>query len=126
MKTGRQLSRFLVVGATTVLVDFAGYSALLALGLAVDPAKAAGFVAGTVFAWFANRLWTFSAAGGARRFARFAALYGVTLALNVLVNGAVHTALGGGEIAVIAAFPVATAISASANFFGMKYLVFEA
>lgn len=121
----RQLSRFLLVGATTVLVDFFAYSTLLAVSVPVDPAKAAGFLTGTLFAWFANRLWTFSAAGGIGRFVRFLALYGATLTLNVLVNGAIHAALDGGEVAVATAFLVATAISASVNFAGMKYLVFK-
>ncbi len=126
MSTARQARRFLVVGATTVGIDLAGYSLCLALGMPIDPAKGVGFVTGTIFSYLANRHWTFSAAGGLARIARFALLYLSTLVVNVGVNAAIVWALGEGRLALAAAFLVATGLSATLNFLGMKYLVFRA
>lgn len=119
----RELARFLVVGSLTVLVDLIAYRSVLASGLAaVAAAKAAGFLAGTVFAYFANRAWTFGHADAAPGSAlRFALVYCATLLANVAVNAAV-LAQGTGTTP---AFLAATAVSAVLNFAGMKYLVFR-
>jgi putative flippase GtrA len=120
----RELARFLVVGTLTVLVDLIVYRGILATALAsVAAAKAAGFLGGTVFAYFANRAWTFGHTAPAPGSAlRFALVYGATLLANVAVNAAA-LAQGAGTTP---AFLAATAVSAALNFAGMKYLVFRA
>jgi len=70
----RELGVFLVVGSLTVLFDFMTYRGLVWTSwLGIDLAKALGFLAGTLFAYFANRLWTFGhqehAPGSSWRFA---------------------------------------------------------
>lgn len=123
----RELRVFLVVGLLTVLIDFLSYRTLMwtdwtGTGLA----KAAGFIAGTVFAYFANRAFTFGhrthAPGSAWR---FAALYAVSLLVNVCVNSAALALLAGMAMAVQGAFLVATGVSTCLNFFGMKFFVFR-
>jgi len=84
----RELAIFLIVGTLTVMIDFLTYRGLVwAQLLGVDSAKGLGFLIGTVFAYFANRFWTFGhkahAVGSAWR---FIILYSLTLAANVLVN----------------------------------------
>jgi putative flippase GtrA len=84
----RELAIFLIVGTLTVMIDFLTYRGLVwAQLLGVDSAKGLGFLTGTVFAYFANRFWTFGhkthAVGSAWR---FIILYSLTLATNVLVN----------------------------------------
>ena len=129
-ETRDQLVRFLVIGVLTVVVDFTTYRLLLASGVPVPWAKAIGFVMGTVFAYFANRRWTFEGAqprGGS--VFRFALLYACTLAINVAVNAWILRLALGFEmpsVAVPAAFVVATGLSAVLNFVGMKFFVFEA
>lgn len=122
----RELGLFLIVGGLTVVVDFLTYRGLLWSGLlGVAPAKALGFLTGTVFAYFANRLVTFGhrphAAGSVWR---FILLYALTLGANVLVNGAVLHGLQGFYQATQLAFLVATGVSATLNFVGMKWFVF--
>ncbi len=119
----RELALFLVVGSLTVLVDLLVYRGALASGVAaVGACKAAGFLAGTVFAYFANKAWTFGHAGPAPGSAlRFSAVYGATLLANVAVNAGVLS-LGA---RVTPAFLAATAVSAALNFAGMKFLVFR-
>ncbi|WP_310630224.1 GtrA family protein [Paraburkholderia sp.] len=122
----RELAIFLVVGSLTVLVDFLSYRGMVRFGLIdVDIAKGISFILGTAFAYFANRLWTFGRTNHASGTAwRFIALYACTLAANVAVNAAIlHVA---STFAVQLAFLVATGISASLNFIGMKWFVFRA
>jgi putative flippase GtrA len=124
----RELVIFLIVGSLTVLVDFITYRGLVFMQLLnVDMAKAVGFLAGTVFAYFANRFWTFghklSSAGSAWR---FAVLYTATLAVNVYVNALALDKLASLTAAVQTAFILATGVSATLNFLGMKLFVFRA
>ena len=91
----RELAIFLIVGTLTVMIDFLTYRGLVwAQLLGVDSAKGVGFLTGTVFAYFANRFWTFGhkahAVGSAWR---FIILYSLTLAANVLVNSLLISSL---------------------------------
>jgi putative flippase GtrA len=89
-------------------------------------AKVTGFLVGTLFAYFANRFWTFGhklhAPGSAWR---FAVLYASTLGANVLINSLTLKLLAGTAVAFELAFLLATGISASLNFLGMKLFVFK-
>lgn len=121
-----EFARFLLVGFTAVVIDFAVYRGLLALAVAIHPAKTAGFVAGAVFGYFVNRSFTFrvGAQWRGRELLSFIAVYLLALAANVAVNSLVLALLGGGEIALAAAFVVATGVSAAMNFVGLKLFVF--
>ncbi len=48
-----------------------------------------------------------------------------TLAVNVAVNAGVVWLLGAGRLGLVAGFLVATGLSATLNFLGMKFLVFS-
>jgi putative flippase GtrA len=123
----RELVIFLIVGMSTVLVDFMTYCGLIQFQVvAVDIAKAAGFLVGTLFAYFANRMWTFGHKSHARGSAlRFSALYATTLGVNVLINAATIKLLADTAVAFKLAFLLATGFSASLNFLGMKHFVFR-
>ena len=97
---------------------------LLLVDVPVDWAKAAGFIAGTLFAYFANRHFTFEAQGGVRVFAAFLGVYAVTLGCNVAVNHATLAVFPPGEVSLAIAFVLATAVSATLNFVGMRFAVF--
>lgn len=123
----RELVVFLVVGTSTVAVDFVSYRGLIGLEVvAIDMAKAIGFVVGTVFAYFSNRFWTFGnkvyVLGSAWR---FSILYTSTLVINVLINSFLLKALADTALAMQLAFMFATGISAALNFLGMKFFVFK-
>ena len=122
----RELATFLIVGGLTVLVDFLCYRALIGFDVFdTNMAKATGFLIGTLFAYFANRFWTFGhkphIPGSAWR---FVALYLCTLGANVLVNSYTLKILNNPIKTMQAAFFLATAVSAVLNFIGMKYFVF--
>lgn len=123
----REFGIFLIVGSLTVLVDFAVYRGLLWLDVtSIDLAKGVSFLAGTVFAYFANRFWTFGhqsiAAGSV---GRFAALYLSTLIANIAVNALALKVLIDVPSSLQWAFLLATGVSAILNFLGMKFFVFH-
>jgi putative flippase GtrA len=122
----KEVLRFLVVGFTTVAIDYLTYRGLVAIGAAYAPAKATSFIAGTVFAYFANRFWTFGGQGTSPgSVPRFAILYATTLLCNVAVNSSLLSIFPSQPFAIQGAFVVATGVSATLNFLGMKYLVFK-
>jgi putative flippase GtrA len=123
----RELVVFLLVGSLTVLIDFLSYMGLLWSSLLqVNSAKTVGFFTGTLFAYFANRYWTFAktehAAGS---WWRFVILYASTLGVNVISNSIALTAMSASKLAMPVAFILATGLSATLNFIGMKFFVFK-
>ncbi len=123
----REIIIFLIVGTLSTLIDFLTYHYLLWLDLlTLNTAKAIGFLIGTVFAYFANRIWTFGhkhvTTGSAYR---FALLYSLTLGMNVVVNNLVLEMFQHTHSSILIAFLIATASSAVLNFFGMKLFAFK-
>lgn len=123
----KELSVFLVVGISTVVVDYIFYRGMVVLQwTTIDVAKAFGFIVGTLFAYVANRFWTFSHKETANNSVlKFALLYGVTLSANVLVNSQFLEFLKNVDYAVQLSFFFATGVSATLNFIGMKFIVFK-
>lgn len=123
----RELIIFLMIGASTVLFDFLTYSGLTEFQvMEVGMAKTTGFLVGTLFAYFANRFWTF----GQKLYApgsiwRFLILYATTLCANVLMNAFALKLLASMALAFQLAFLLATGASACLNFLGMKFFVFK-
>ncbi len=127
MSLAREVAVFLPVGGAAVAIDATVYAALLGIGAPTTLAKAAGFCAGALWAYHANKRLTFRAESG--RLLHFAAVYLASLLLNLALNGAVLV-LGGllglpDRLALPAAFVVATGVSAAANFVGMRIIVFR-
>ena len=88
--------------------------------------KAIGFMAGTAFAYVANRYWTFNhQAHPTGSHWRFMALYAATLGANVVINTLTLKHLPASQQMVQVAFVAATGVSAVLNFIGMKFFVFR-
>jgi len=127
----RELSIFLIVGLLTVAIDFLLYRGLIYLGFdSVNISKGLGFIGGTIFAYFANRFWTFkeqkTRAGSV---SRFTLVYIIGLIANILVNhlsitSSTFIALLDVRQTIYLAFLLATGVSAMLNFLGMKFFVF--
>lgn len=131
----RELAIFLVVGLLTVAIDFAIYRTLIYSNLlgsnGFNLAKGVGFIGGTIFAYFANRFWTFNQqTTGKGSVARFTLVYLLGLAANIAVNFlSIHwltPLVLIPEYILLLAFLFATGISATLNFIGMKFFVFTA
>ncbi len=120
------MQRFLIVGFTTVAIDFAVYQLLLMINVPTAVAKGLSFVTGTMFAYVANRLWTFDRAGGGGSvFGLFVVLYVVTLTINVALNSTIISLFDDRELGHSIGFLTATGTSATLNFIGMKTIVFR-
>jgi putative flippase GtrA len=119
--------RFLPVGGLAVMIDFLAYTALTYAGAPIATSKALSFIAGAIFAFFANRSFTFRRGGRDWiSVTAFAAVYFLSLGLNVSLNSGVLALLPfKGAAALDAAWFVATAASAAFNFLGMKFFVFR-
>ena len=122
-----EVARFLIVGGTTVLIDLIFYFTLIYMGFDTSLSKGISFSVGTVFAYFANRNYTFqSSMGGFFRFIVFTLLYLSTLVVNVVSNEIVLKLTIQINGSLMIAFIIATSLSATLNFTGMKYIVFKA
>ena len=121
-----QVIRFLIVGTLTVAIDLAFYSAFIFLDYDSNISKALSFSFGTIFAFYANKSFTFNKSkAGLIRFFIFIILYFSTLLINVASNEFVLDLTGRGKSSFIIAFIAATFLSATLNFIGMKYVVFN-
>ena len=121
-----QAVRFVLVGAFTALADYGSYRLLLAVDVAISPAKAGGFVLGTTLSYLLNRAWTFGAAGREHAVGRFVAVYAATLVVNVAVNALAVTMLAGVPGRITIAWLTAQAVASLLNFLGMRHYVFVA
>lgn len=122
----RSALRFLVAGSATVGIDAIAYALLLEAGLTVDVAKICGFAAGTIFAYFVNRDWTFGAdRTGKWQVFRFLAVYLGASGLNVLVNHQGTVLFGTDRQGLMLAWFIATACSSTWNYIGLRYFVFN-
>ena len=120
-----EIVRFLIIGGITVLIDFICYFILIYTGFDTPLSKGISFSIGTVFAYFANRNYTFqSSMGGFFRFTVFTLLYLSTLVVNVVSNEIVLNLTSHIKISLMIAFIIATSLSATLNFIGMKYMIF--
>lgn len=121
----RELSIFIAVGCLTVALDFMVYRSLTYFFLCdISLAKAIGFISGCIFAYFANRFWTFkkqSTHSGSLW--RFTLVYVGSLVANILINQGILSSWDS-LAALYVAFFVATGVSATLNFIGMKWFVF--
>ena len=122
----RELILFTLVGSLTALLDFILYRGLATQLLNPDWAKAIGFLAGTLFAYIANRSWTFGKKQHTQgRLWRFILLYTSTCIINVCVNACALLLCAGIPMAIQFSFLLATGLSACLNFVGMKQFVFN-
>jgi putative flippase GtrA/NDP-sugar pyrophosphorylase family protein len=118
-----EIGRFALVGLCTVAVDLAVYAAMLGMGCRIWIAKVIAFSWGALFAYVANKLFTFQSRNAvAWDLAPFVALYATTLCINVSVNSAVLALAGSGLYGKALAYGIAVGTSACANFIGMRML----
>lgn len=55
----KQITKFFIIGVSAVLVDFIVYYLLSdLLSLNIDISKGAGFMVGTIYTYYLNKLWT--------------------------------------------------------------------
>ena len=117
----KQIIIFLVIGSTTVLIDYIFYISMIYLFNLVVIGKIISYILGTAFSFFANSRWTFQYKGSDKNnFLKFILLYFISMLINSLVNSFMLNFLN-----VNSAFVIATITSATLNFTGMKFFIFK-
>ncbi len=122
----RQLLRYLIVGFSTVFVDFILYSVLLKW-LDIYLAKTIAFASGSAWSYQLNRIWTFKAGPAKlKQFFKYGLIHFFGLIINVTINSLILTILPSNLVwRLNIAFLFATGSSAVINFLCIKFLVFN-
>jgi putative flippase GtrA len=119
----KELLRFLVVGGIAVALDAASYWALMHFGgLSPVWAKRASFGIGSIWAFFANKYFTF-AVRELRASEPF--LFAIVYVAGWFLNSVTHDLTLGWFGMKWLAFLAATGVSTCSNFIGQKFLVFR-
>jgi putative flippase GtrA len=120
-----QITRFVLVGGLSAVVDYGSYQGLLAAGVWVHLAKALSFVLGTTVAYLLNRRWTFNAEGSTASAIRFVLLYSVTFFVNIGVNALMLSLLGEFTGVKSVAWVIAQGTATVINFVMLRLVVFR-
>lgn len=124
-----QLTRFVLTGGLSAIVDFGVLSLFITLGLGHTPAKAISFVCGTTTAYLINRRWTFRAEPSRRRFAAVVVLYAATFGVQVGVFAWLYPTLLSyrlSEVTVrVIAFVIAQGVATTVNFIVQRAVIFR-
>jgi putative flippase GtrA len=142
----KQITKFVIIGLSAVLVDLIVYYALSDLLVSnIHVSKAMGFLVGSVYTYYLNKKWTWRHTEKTNKgmVGRFAAIYIVSFVFNIFINwlslenipdffvSATITPSEGESFNIFSvkgdkflAFFLATVFSAVFNFLGQKYWVF--
>ncbi len=126
MIISKELKYFFIIGVVTVLIDYSTYRSLIFFESNISIAKSTGFALGTIFSFMANRNITFNVKNNFfGHLIKFILLYFISMLFNAFVNSFSLGLLSNLNLKVQISFVIATIISASINFGGMKYFVFK-
>jgi putative flippase GtrA len=125
-----QLTRFVITGALSAVVDFGLLLILMdLLGLGHTPAKSFSFVAGTTTAYLINRRWTFRAPPSHRRFIAVVVLYALTFALQVGIFSLLFSGLIARDLPQLwvqtISFVIAQGVATAVNFLVQRAVIFR-
>ena len=126
MSVFNQIKFFLIFGIITVLIDYSIYRTLIFFEFNLNLAKTISFICGTIFSFGANKNITFSLKNDfLKHLIKFILLYFVSMMLNIFLNTISLNLLSHSNFKVQFSFILATIVSATNNFVGMKYFVFK-
>ena len=121
----KDLTKFIIIGSTTVFIDFVIYLFLIKIGLPIKIAKAFSFVSGALFSYQANRKWTFKIKYfKLSQILSFSFLYISSLLFNVSLNS-FFISIFKNQLSFEFAFIFSTTVSATYNYLGLKLFVFK-
>lgn len=121
-----QIVRFVLTGGLSAVVDFGLYALLVfVFGLPIGVSKSISFVAGTTTAYLINRRWTFKAEPSRARFAAVVALYALTYAVQVGINGWLYHVFPDEWWRFPLAFLIAQGTATVINFVVQRVVIFK-
>jgi len=137
MSSSKQIKRYIMIGACTVLVDYLSYLTLLHFGITISVSKACSFLCGASFAFTFHKLFTFESKQFCHKeLVKFSTLYFTTLMVNIFSNSLGLLILGWlmgfslfsfltPQINITLSFIGATGLTIILNFLGQKFWVFK-
>ena len=121
----KDLTKFIIIGFTSVFIDYIIYLFLIKNGLAIEIAKAFSFVSGTFCSYQANRKWTFKIKYyKLSQILKFSFLYISSLLFNVSLNR-FFISIFKNQLSFEFSFILSTTLSATYNYLGLRLLVFN-
>ncbi len=122
-KLSGEIARYLLVGGVAVLIDAAVYTGIVTADiLTPEWAKRVSFIVGSIWAFFANKYFTFRQK---RLHVREPFLFAAVYVSGFLLNSFVHDVVLRLTLSKPLSFLCATATSTIWNYLGQKFLVFR-
>ena len=126
MKTivqNREIIKFIVVGVLAVLIDGTTYALMVrAIGFEHGLSKRVSFILGSIWAFFANKYYTFNSPAPARK---EIVLFSILYITTYFVNGWIHDITWKKSDLDWLSFLTATTTSTVINYLGQKFVVFH-
>lgn len=127
-----QAARFTTSGVAAAILDLA-VTWLLQIGVGITGtlvARTAGWVCGTLLAYYLNRRWTFGAKASTRRFSLTMVVYGLTYLANIAIYEALFPFFDNRiglnmNISLVLAFIGAQAVATILNFVIQRAIIFR-
>ena len=118
-----EIIKFIVVGVLAVLIDGTTYALMVrALGFEQGLSKRVSFILGSIWAFFANKRYTFNSPAPARK---EIILFSILYITTYFVNGWIHDITWKISDMDWLSFLTATAASTAINYLGLKFVVFH-
>ena len=117
-----EIIKFIVVGVLAVLIDGTTYALMVrAIGFEHGLSKRVSFILGSIWAFFANKHYTFNSPAPARK---EIILFSILYITTYFVNGWIHDITWKKSDLDWLSFLTATATSTVINYLGQKFVVF--
>lgn len=128
-KNLRYILRFLIIGMISVTIDYYVYNFLHSIKITVHLAKGFGYIAGMIFGFVGNKVWTFQSSNKPNtELPLYVIIYACTFGVNIGVNALFLDLLNKidhSNYIINGAFLVSTGMSTILNFLGMRFIVFR-
>ena len=126
IKNNKELIKYILVGFSTVLIDFIIYKFLIKF-IVIYLSKTISFLSGTFFSYQLNRTWTFKSGNPKlSQFIKYLIIHITSLVLNVFINSLLlNTYSKNYFLSYEISFFIATLTSAIYNFLLIKMFIFN-
>ena len=126
IKNNKELIKYILVGFSTVLIDFIIYKFLIKF-IVIYLSKTISFLSGTFFSYQLNRTWTFkSGKTKLLQFIKYLIIHITSLIINVFLNSLLlNTFPKNYYLSYEVSFLIATLTSAIYNFLFIKKFIFN-
>ena len=126
IKNNKELIKYILIGFSTVLIDFIIYKFLIKF-IVIYLSKTISFLSGTFFSYQLNRTWTFkSGKTQLSQFLKYLIIHITSLIINVFLNSLLlNTFFKNYFLSYEISFLIATLTSAIYNFLFIKKFIFK-